>query len=108
LRFCRRGVPKPDVPPTIRKRPPPKTPSESSKASDEAREEPEKNDPPAARPAAPEKQPIVAPLSPASYLVKFTASAKLRDKLERLEALIPGSDLASVIDAAVPIVVRTN
>ena len=94
-------APKPDAPPTIRKRLQPKASSESSKASDEAREEPRKNDPPAAPPAAHEKQPTVAPLSPASYLVKFTASAELRDKLERLEALIPGSDLASVIDAAV-------
>ena len=94
-------APKPDVPPTIRKRPQPKAESASSTASHEAREEP-KNDPPATHPAAPEKRPTVAPLSPASYLVKFTASAELRDKLERLEALIPDSDLASVIDAAVP------
>jgi len=33
--------------------------------------------------------------------VRFTASRELRDKLERLTALTPGSDLASVIDAAV-------
>ena len=33
--------------------------------------------------------------------MEFTASAELRDKLKRLEALIPGSDLASIIDAAV-------
>ncbi|TDI41411.1 MAG: DUF222 domain-containing protein [Acidobacteria bacterium] len=95
-------APKPDVSPTIRKRPEPKAQSESSKASDQAREEPKKTDPPHPGPAAPEKRPTVAPLSPASYLVKFTASAELRDKLERLAALIPGSDLASVIDAAVP------
>ena len=31
----------------------------------------------------------------------FTASAELRDKRERLEALMPGSDLVSIIDAAV-------
>ena len=31
----------------------------------------------------------------------FTASEELRDKLKRLEALTPGSDLASIIDAAV-------
>ena len=91
-------APKPDVAPTIRKRPQPQVPSES----DESREEPRKNESPAVRPAAPEKRPTVSPLSPARYQVNFTASAQLRDKLERLEALIPGSDLASVIDAAVP------
>ena len=31
----------------------------------------------------------------------FTASEELRDKLERLQALMPGVDLASIIDAAV-------
>jgi len=31
----------------------------------------------------------------------FTASEELRGKLKRLEALMPGSDLASIIDAAV-------
>ena len=76
-------APKPDVPPTIRKRPQLKAQAESSKASDEGREEPKKKPP--TRPAAPEKRATVAPVSPASYLVKFTASAELRDKLERLE-----------------------
>ncbi len=95
-------APKPDVPPTIRKRPKPKAPSESSKAADESREEPRRNEPTSpTRPAAPDKRPTVAPLSPARYEVRFTASAELRDKLERLEALIPGSDLRSVIDVAV-------
>ena len=31
----------------------------------------------------------------------FTASEELRDKLERLQAVIPGGDLVSIIDAAV-------
>ncbi len=98
-------APKPDVPPTIRKRPQRQARSKSSESSDElfpdravTREEPE---PPPAAPAIPEKRPAVAPLSPARFEVRFTASAALRDKLQRLEALIPGSDLASVIDAAV-------
>ncbi len=95
-------APKPDVPPTIRKKP---RPSEPSMPSDERRPERARgrgeNEPPPLRPVAPEKRPTVAPLSPARYQVTFTASAELRDKLERLEALIPGSDLASVIDTAV-------
>jgi hypothetical protein len=48
---------------------------------------------------------IVEPLSPARYKVQFTASAELRDKLQRLTALlrsqVPDGDLASVIDRAV-------
>jgi 5-methylcytosine-specific restriction endonuclease McrA len=49
---------------------------------------------PASRPAA------VSPLSPQRYKVQFTASAELREKLERLQALMR-RDLTSVIEAAV-------
>lgn len=54
---------------------------------------------PASRPAA------IEPLSPARYRVEFTASAELRDKLLRLQALmrssIPDADLATVVETAV-------
>ena len=47
----------------------------------------------------------VQPLAPARYKVQFTASAELRDKLDRLRALmrssVPDGDLAAIIDAAV-------
>ena len=47
----------------------------------------------------------VEPLSPARYRVQFTAPAELRDKLERLQALmrssIPDGDLAAIIEQAV-------
>jgi 5-methylcytosine-specific restriction endonuclease McrA len=47
----------------------------------------------------------IEPLAPARYLVKFTASAELRGKLERLRALmrssVPDGDLAAIIDTAV-------
>jgi 5-methylcytosine-specific restriction endonuclease McrA len=47
----------------------------------------------------------IEPLSPARYKVQFTASATLREKLERLQALmrssLPDADLAGVIEAAV-------
>ncbi len=99
-------APKPDVPPTIRKRPQRKANSEALKSHSStqlcpdtveqqarvAKEEP---------PATPEKPATVKPLAPARYKVSFTASEELRDKLERLQALIPGGDLASIIDAAV-------
>jgi len=43
----------------------------------------------------------VEPLSPGRYRVQFTASAALRDKLERLTALmrfsVPDGDLAAII-----------
>ena len=55
---------------------------------------------PAAAPLA-----SVQPLAPGRYRVQFTASAGLRDKLERLQALlrssVPGADLAAVIEDAV-------
>jgi 5-methylcytosine-specific restriction endonuclease McrA len=48
---------------------------------------------------------VIEPLAPARYKVQFTASAELRDKLERLQALmrssVPDVDLATVIEAAV-------
>jgi len=47
----------------------------------------------------------IQPLAPARYKVQFTASAELRDKLDRLRALmrsaVPDGDLAVIIDAAV-------
>jgi hypothetical protein len=56
--------------------------------------------------AAPRSRPaVIEPLSPARYRVQFTASAELREKLERLRALmrssVPDGDLAAVIGAAV-------
>jgi len=50
---------------------------------------------------APVKPAVVEPLSPSRYGVRFTASAELHEKLERLSDLMPGADLASVIEAAV-------
>jgi hypothetical protein len=48
---------------------------------------------------------VVEPLAPSRYKVQFTASAQLKDKLERLQALlrseVPDGDLAAVIEKAV-------
>ena len=44
--------------------------------------------------------PEVEPLAPSRYKVQFTASGELREKLERLQALMH-TDLAAVIEAAV-------
>jgi hypothetical protein len=47
----------------------------------------------------------VEPLAPSRYQVRFTASAELREKLERLQALmrssLPEADLARIIEIAV-------
>ena len=47
----------------------------------------------------------IEPLAPARYKVQFTASAELRDKLERLRALmrssVPDGDLAAIVEQAV-------
>jgi len=52
-----------------------------------------------------ERPAVLEPLSPTRYKVQFTASAELRDKLERLSALmrseIPDGDLAAIIERAV-------
>lgn len=57
-----------------------------------------------ARSAAPGPA-AIEPLSPARYRVQFTASAALREKLERLQALmrstVPDGDLAAIVEAAV-------
>ena len=48
---------------------------------------------------------MVEAVAPARFRVRFDASAELRDKLERLQALmrssVPDGDLAKIIDAAV-------
>jgi len=48
---------------------------------------------------------VVEALSPSRYKVQFTASAELRDKLERLKALmrseVPDGDVATIVERAV-------
>jgi hypothetical protein len=96
--------PKPDVPSVIRKLPtppppappaPPAPPVMAVQLFPDRVEAPARCGPP---PSAP--PPVVEPLRPERYRVQITASAELRDKLERLQALM-GEDLAAVIEAAV-------
>ena len=96
--------PKPDVPPTIRKRPQRKAKPAPPESTNKLYPDRVDQNAPAAEPkppAAPEKPATVQPLSKARCKVEFTASEELRGKLKRLEALMPGSNLASIIDAAV-------
>ena len=77
-------APMPDVEPKIRKLPAP------------AQLSPD----PVVLPKATAPRPV-EPLAPARYKVQFTASAELKDKIERLRGLMPERDLAAIIEEAV-------
>ena len=60
----------------------------------------------ATSPVLPQTRPaVVEPVAPARYRVQFTASTELREKLQRLQALmrssVPDGDLATIIEQAV-------
>ncbi len=101
--------PKEDIPATIRKLPERRqktkpTPSllVPERVDVSTANSAERPTPPAPTPSKPA---VVAPLSPSRYKVAFTASTELRDKLERLRALmrssVPDGDLATLIEEAV-------
>ena len=103
-------APRPDVRAVIRKLPErqalpkpalPLGPDGMTQAARELR--PERVPAPIPSPAPPAA--VVQPLAPSRYKVQFTASAGLRDKLERLQALmrsqVPDGDLAAIIEQAV-------
>ena len=77
-------APKPDVAPKIRKLPAPAQLSPDS----------------VVLPKATVPRPV-EPLATARYKIQFTASTELKDKIERLRALMPDSDLAVIFDEAV-------
>jgi 5-methylcytosine-specific restriction endonuclease McrA len=104
-------APRPDAPAVMRKlperpavtAPPPTLRLDSAGAS--ASSEQRLDGVEAPRVVVPAPPATVQPLAPARYKVQFTASAGLRDKLERLQNLmrssVPDGDLAAVIEAAV-------
>jgi len=103
--------PREDVPATIRKLPERKETNKPNRLGQLVPERVEQENlgvetaapslpaPPPARPS------VVKPIAPARYKVAFTASAELRDKLERLRALmrssVPDGDLATILEEAV-------
>ena len=93
-------APKPDVPSTMRKLPARREAPSPARVTELRPDEVESPTPPEPRPA-PVKPAVVEPLASARYGVHFTASAELHEKLERLSALMPGVDLASVVEVAV-------
>ena len=96
-------APKPDVLPSIRKLPKrrQKPGSEDRASCDESTLSRKSSPAPAPAPEVADKPPVVEPLAPSRYRVQFTASAELHDKLQRLAALMPGADLASLLEASV-------
>ena len=56
---------------------------------------------PAAVQSAAVESAAVEPLAPERYKVTFTCGSELRDKLDRLRSLMPGCDLAAIIEEAV-------
>jgi 5-methylcytosine-specific restriction endonuclease McrA len=94
--------PKPDVPPTVRKRPQRQAKANKKRTLLGPDLVEAQTATPAIPPAPPPAEPAsVKPLAPARYKVEFTASAELRDKLERLTALMPNADIATIIEEAV-------
>jgi hypothetical protein len=96
--------PRPDVAPSVRKLPQRLAPGSASPLLGAPRVESDAVSL-ESRVAAPARPPVVEPLAPSRYQVRFTASAELREKLERLQALmrsaVPDADLARIIDIAV-------
>ena len=99
-------APKPDVAASIRKLPKPRQKLASEHRMSVAASTPSGKSPTlelerAPAPESANKRPVVEPLAPSRYRVQFTASAELHDKLQRLAALMPGADLASMLEASV-------
>jgi hypothetical protein len=93
--------PKPDVKATMRKIPERRKKKKSTSSS---QLRPDRVPKPNSAPA-PARSAVVEPTAPSRYKVEFTASAELREKLERLRALmlssVPNGDLAVIIEEAV-------
>jgi hypothetical protein len=94
-------APKPDVAATMRKIPERRKKTKQTTSSQLC---PDRVEKPNSAPA-PAEPAVVEPTAPARYKIQFTASAELRDKLERLKALmgssIPDGDLGAIIEEAV-------
>ena len=93
-------APKPDVPGVVRKLPKRRA-NRAQQPKNELRPDGATQSSPRTADTPPEKPAVVEALAPERYKVQFTASAELRDKLKRLAALMPGNDLASIVEAAV-------
>jgi len=98
-------APKPDVPPVMRKLPAPRPVPVSTSPPSKAISKELRPDGAGLGAPPPPKTPRPEPLAPSRYKVTFTASGELRDKIERLTALVQAADadadLATAIEQAV-------
>jgi hypothetical protein len=106
LELLARRFPRPDVPSTVRKLPPPRPvpplPEASVAAVGTPMAPPAVQRPAVLPPAL--RPPLVAPLAPDRYEVRFTMSAKSREKLQLAQDLlrhaVPNGDTAEIVDRA--------
>jgi hypothetical protein len=106
-----RRFPKPDVPPLVRKLPPPRplaVPTVAQVLDVLAAPAPPPVDAPAP-PFADPPRPVIAPLSTDRYQIRFTASAstwkKLRIAQDLLRHSVPSGDVAEIFDRALTLLV---
>jgi hypothetical protein len=102
--------PKPDVPSTIRKLPPPASASLPLKATLPRAEDSPAPPPLGAPPASPVHRPVIVPLTPERYRLQFTVSKETHDKLRRVQDLlcreIPDGDPAAIFERALDLLVH--
>jgi len=114
-----RYFPRPELPSLVRRLPAPRAlPAPSATTPPPAPEAAAAiataNSPLASAPSlvqpAPARRPVLRPLAPDRYEIRFTASAQTREKLRQAQDLlrhaIPAGDLAEVIDRALTVLLR--
>jgi len=98
-----RHAPRPDVAPATRK-----LPASAGAPSAAPAHLPEAGPPTAA--STPSRRPLVAPLSPGRYEIRFTVNAETREKLRLAQDLlrhaIPSGDPAQIIDRALTLLLK--
>jgi hypothetical protein len=105
-----RRFPRPDVPPTVRRLPAPRPVAaprvESGPLVSSPAAVPEA---PVVSPA-PTRPPLVAPLAPQRYEIRFTASSQTREKLRLAQDLlrhaVPSGDVAEIFDRALTVLLE--
>ena len=102
-----RYFPKPEIPFSVRRLPTPKGLAECSELPIAA---PVASPSLASAPLAPARRPVVRPLAPERYEIRFTANAETREKLREAQDLfrhaIPDGDPAKIIERALTLLVE--
>jgi hypothetical protein len=104
-----RHYPLPPIPPSIRKLPPPRPTGAYAAVPTTASVDsaPEAPAPVAPLPPPPTRRPLVSPLAPDRYQIRFTASAQTCEKLRQAQDLlrhaVPDGDTAEIFDRALTV-----